>query len=715
MHTPSLHRRVVTAGVGAVVVLAVALDLLIFFSWRANLLRTLDAELAAREQLIRSEAVVLDAEDLAARLDRIGVGTTIRDRSGRSYEVGPRPPVGAATMVREITLPRGMSATVAVARTEVDSSLRTLLVVELIGTAVAATLAFLLLRLVSELALQPLGQMAAAIRRTAQGSRGERLQPDQPHTALGEVARAYDDMLDALEAALAEADAARERSQRLQERAQKIVDTANDAFVAADARGSITGWNGQAEVVFGWPASEALGRRLVETIVPLESRRAHLIGVDRYLATNESRMVGRPFELMALHRQGHVFPVELTVWVTRDDDNITFNAFVRDVSERRKAEEEQSRLASIVASSDEAIVGMDPDHRIMSWNCAAERICGYTPGEAIGQPILFVFAPDRREEARGSLKRLASGHKVADCEATWVRKDGTTIEVALTLSTICDLSGRSIGASVIARDITEQRKMAAALDATLAELSAALAEAKASEVRTRRFLADAAHQLRTPVAGIQACAETLLLDANPAEADELLAHLVQETSRAGRLIKALLQTARLDQGMVVTRRPCDLRALCEGELERARALAPQLALRMTSPGWEGHRVDVDGDVVREIVANLLDNARRHASSTIEVRLALRGPVLEVAVGDDGPGLADEVLDRAFERFVSLDGKGGTGLGLPIARGLAEAHGGTMDYDDGLFVLRLPVPPASSVDERDGDVLVLARSARGRMG
>ncbi|MDP9070454.1 MAG: PAS domain S-box protein, partial [Actinomycetota bacterium] len=475
---------------------------------------------------------------------------------------------------------------------------------------------------------------------------------------------------------------------------------------------SIVGWNSRAEEVFGWSANDAMGRPLVETVVPVASRPAHLAGIDRYLTTGEGRIMGRPVELLALHRHGHVFPAELTLWVTEDDGQVIFNAFVRDISERRRAEEEQSRLASIVASSEDAIVGMGLDHRIMTWNRAAERISGYTATEALGQPVLFVFPPERRAEVSALLERLGSGDKVTSHETTWLRKDGATIDVALTISPICDRSQNPIGASVIARDITEQRKLAAALTATLGELSAALEEARSSEARTRRFLADAAHQLRTPVTGIQACAETLLLDPDPAHADGLLAHLVQETARAGRLIKALLQTARLDQGIGVTRRPCDLAALFEEELDRARALAPELTLVLADGGWQGRPVDIDPDVVREILANLLDNARRHARSAIEVSLTSSGSTVEVCVGDDGPGLAPEVLDRAFQRFVSLDGKGGTGLGLPIARGLAEAHGGTLHYEDGRFVLRLPVPPSTHADGHpDAPVLAWASKRR----
>ncbi len=148
--------------------------------------------------------------------------------------------------------------------------------------------------------------------------------------------------------------------------------------------------------------------------------------------------------------------------------------------------------------------------------------------------------------------------------------------------------------------------------------------------------------------------------------------------------------ARLDRGEAPTPVPCDLVGVCAKEIERVRMQAPQLEIEVRVVDWLPDALRLDPDVVHEILGNLLDNARRHAMQRIDVVLrALASHAVELRVVDDGPGLVPEMTEQVFERFVSLDGRGGSGLGLPIARGLAQAHGGDLSYEDHAFVLRLP--------------------------
>lgn len=227
------------------------------------------------------------------------------------------------------------------------------------------------------------------------------------------------------------------------------------------------------------------------------------------------------------------------------------------------------------------------------------------------------------------------------------------------------------------------------LRARLAELKAELWECRAAQATCRRFVADAAHQLRTPMTGIQASAEALLRGAPASVRDALLANLVRETSRSARLIADLLKLARLDEGEPLRPAALDLVSLCRDEISRAWSLAPQLDVVLRAPALDWG-VEVDENAVREILANLLDNARRHARSQIEVVLQADDEAVEVRIGDDGPGVAPDMVGRIFERFVTLDGLGGSGLGLAIGRELARAHGGDLGYREGAFVLRLPV-------------------------
>lgn len=151
---------------------------------------------------------------------------------------------------------------------------------------------------------------------------------------------------------------------------------------------------------------------------------------------------------------------------------------------------------------------------------------------------------------------------------------------------------------------------------------------------------------------------------------------------------ALLRMARLEQGDGPARRSCDLVALCREEVERMALLAPDLRVSFHAAG-DPRPMEVDPDAIREALADLLDNARRHAATRIEVTLAQERDGAEVAMFDDGPGLPEGAEERAFEPFVALDGLGGSGLGLAIARGIARAHGGDVRYQEGRFVVSLP--------------------------
>jgi signal transduction histidine kinase len=217
-----------------------------------------------------------------------------------------------------------------------------------------------------------------------------------------------------------------------------------------------------------------------------------------------------------------------------------------------------------------------------------------------------------------------------------------------------------------------------------------------SERHGREFLAFAAHQLRTPLAAIRASVDALMMDApfTPAQED-LLMSLGAETARASRLVNSLLRIARLDQHEVLPLREADLECIVRMELDRAMRGRPTLAWSSRTTGTTARPVRCNPDALAEALGNLLDNAGRHARSQVEVVVALEPDAARIEVRDDGPGLPPGKSDAAFERFVSLDGSGGSGLGLPIARGIVEAHGGDLFYDGHAFVVQLPRPARGS--------------------
>ncbi|WP_236557053.1 HAMP domain-containing sensor histidine kinase [Frigoribacterium sp. 9N] len=256
-----------------------------------------------------------------------------------------------------------------------------------------------------------------------------------------------------------------------------------------------------------------------------------------------------------------------------------------------------------------------------------------------------------------------------------------------------------------ARRDTEIGRVAVAFDEMLDGVEGAERAALDAETRVRAFVSDAAHELRTPVAGMRAAADTLVRSPGTADERERLAtHVVREAERASRLIDDMLLMARVDQGISLDVAPVDLGASLLADVERQRLRRPSLDLRVLLPDGPVV-VAADAGRVSQIVGNLVDNAARATGGTGRVTLwldASRTDEVAVLVSDDGPGVPTRDRERVFDRLVRLDearrsGDGGAGLGLPIARGLARAHGGDLVCEPpgvgrpgAVFRLTLPV-------------------------
>ena len=254
------------------------------------------------------------------------------------------------------------------------------------------------------------------------------------------------------------------------------------------------------------------------------------------------------------------------------------------------------------------------------------------------------------------------------------------------------------------RTDTEIGQTAQAFDEMLDELEGAEARAQHAEERTRAFLADAAHELRTPIAGVQAAAETLLHhddQLDHSERQHLQALLVREAERAGALISDLLAAARLDAGIDLDLAPVSLRTLAHTEIDRVRLLHPEATVTMSGPEVVAR---ADAAKVSSILRNVIDNAMRAAGPQGKVHVVIREQdhFAITEVWDSGPGVPPSERERIFERLVRLDhdrakDTGGSGLGLAIARGYARAHGGDLTCEDprgmgALFRLLVPLEP-----------------------
>ena len=363
-----------------------------------------------------------------------------------------------------------------------------------------------------------------------------------------------------------------------------------------------------------------------------------------------------------------------------------------DVTELKRAEGHRARLAAIVESSQDAIIGKTLEGTITSWNAGAERLYGYTAEEAVGQSIAFLAPPDRIGQLEPIFDRLRKGQRVEPFETVRVRKDGARLDIMLTVSPVFDADGRIAEASAIAHDITAQKRTEAALHEAAR--------------RKDEFLAMLGHELRNPLAPIRNC--LMILEqpgATPEQAERARQTVDRQVQHLTRLVDDLLDVSRISQGKILLRTArLDLVALVRTAVEdhRASAVDAGETLELDLPDrplW------VNGDPTRlaQCVGNVLHNAVKFTERGGRIDVAVRAEDGQavVSVRDTGMGMDPETLGRLFEPFSQADSgidrsRGGLGLGLALVKRLVELHGGTASvHSEGLgrgsrVELRIPL-------------------------
>ncbi len=233
-----------------------------------------------------------------------------------------------------------------------------------------------------------------------------------------------------------------------------------DAVLSTDSRGNVTFMNGVAESLTGWREVEAQGRPLPEVFNIVDEHTREPFENPAIRPLREGIVVSLSNHTILIARDGTERPIDDSAAPIRDDSGARIGTVLvfRDITDRKRAEEAQARLAAIVESSEDAIISKTLDAIITSWNKAAERLFGYSAAEAVGQPITMIIPPERLDEERAILDRLRRGERVEHFETVRVAKDGRQIELSLTVSPIRDNDDRIIGASKVARDITNRKR-----------------------------------------------------------------------------------------------------------------------------------------------------------------------------------------------------------------------------------------------------------------
>lgn len=377
-----------------------------------------------------------------------------------------------------------------------------------------------------------------------------------------------------------------------------------------------------------------------------------------------------------------------------------------DISEEKRVEAAQAYLAAIVESSNDAIVGKTLKGIITSWNRGAERLFGYTAADILGLPINTLIPPDRQGEEEEILKQLRRGERIEQFETVRMRKDGTPVDVSLTISPIKDGSGRIIGASKVARDISERKRADAEREELLRRERAARAEAQAANRSKDEFISLVSHELRSPLNSILIYSQMLNSHPNDVEEVRQTCEIIERNARTQlRLIEDLLDTARIVRGKLqIDKHPTDIVPVLADALDVARPMAEAKGIELRAHYGERSGM-VDGDSVRlqQVIGNLLSNAIKFtpAGGRVELWLERSGEELCIVVSDTGAGIDPATLPYIFDRFRQNDSSsarrhGGLGLGLALAKHLVELHGGTIEAaSEGVgygstFTLRLPL-------------------------
>jgi PAS domain S-box-containing protein len=475
-----------------------------------------------------------------------------------------------------------------------------------------------------------------------------------------------------------------EELRRTEERTRLIIDTALDAVVTMDAGGRITSWNKQAEVIFGWSSDEAIGARMSDLIIPQAQRLLHERGLQRFLTTGEGPLLRRRIEMNALRRSGAAFPVELEVIPMKHGNDWVFSAFLRDITETKRAEEKlresELNLRQMTETIPEMLWSATPDGAIDYCNNRLLYYSGFSAHEIMGNGWTKLIHPEDVEPAaRAWMSCVAGGgpyrvevrvRHAADSAYRWC---------VMNALPLLDTDGRILKWHGTVVDMHDWKQAQEALRNTQSEMAA-----MARVMTVGELTASIAHEVNQPLSGIITNASTCLrmLDADPPNiegARETTRRTIRDGNRASEVIARLRALFSRRQA---TTEPVDLNeaareviALLLSKLQKDGVIL-RCELADDLPLVAGDRVQL-----QQVIMNLLQNASdamiglkdRSRQLIIQTRREETDHV-RLTVRDSGIGLDPRTASRLFDAFYTTK-NGGMGIGLSVSRWIVENHQG----------------------------------------
>ncbi len=476
-----------------------------------------------------------------------------------------------------------------------------------------------------------------------------------------------------------------------------LLETLPDAIIAVDRDGIIVQVNSLAQKLFGYDRDELMGRK-VEMLVPESYRQQHHHHRQDFAAAPKTRRMGADLDLYGRRSNGSEFPVEISLSPVSTEDGTFVLSAIRDISDRKRIAEElrraneelhrrsaeqlgeyRTKLASIIDSSEDAILSKDLNGIITSWNRGAEHMYGYAPEEVIGRHISLLIPGDRPDEISEILQKIARGESTEHYESVRVTKDGSRLNVSISVSPLRGVRGEIVGASAIVRDITAQKRT-----------EGQLRQAQKMEA-VGRLAGGVAHDFNNILGIINACTEFLRDRIDPSAEPWLYVENIKKATDRGRsLTKQLLAFSRTS-----AIQPCvlDLNERLKDISKLLRPLLGDDVEILIVPKLHSAVVEADPGQLDQIVVNLAVNARdamprggKFILETGAVKLdeafaeqhqaMAAGKYILLTVSDTGSGMDEATISRIFEPFFTTKELGkGTGLGLATVYGIVKQNAG----------------------------------------
>jgi PAS domain S-box-containing protein len=452
-----------------------------------------------------------------------------------------------------------------------------------------------------------------------------------------------------------------------------IVESSSDAIISKKFDGTIISWNNAAERIFGFTAEEAIDKN-ISIIVPEELYEEE----KNILEKIKNGQQIEHYETVRKTKEGNKISIALTISPIKDrKGNITgVSKIARDISDQKVAEEKQAILAAIVNSSDDAIVSKNLDGIILSWNTAAIRMFGYTETEAIGKHISIIIPTNRINEETHIIENIRKGIKVDHFETIRVAKDGKEINISLTVSPVKNKHGKIIGASKIARDITDKIE---------AEKQRLLFTERLKELNNYKdeFMAMASHELKTPMtiikANLQILAQRMMADSNI----DFINRTLKQVNKLTDLVNSLLDISKIQAGKLhIHTSRIDMNILLKEITDNIQQTTSTHKIFFKESKEQLYAI-ADSERIDQVLVNMLINAIKYSPECgdIIVEGHKNDDKIIVSIKDNGIGIPHEDLENIFSRYYRVSGLAstfkGTGIGLFVASEIIKQHGGSI--------------------------------------